>query len=176
MVQIMVQFTILDWGEENMKMYELDENFRGRRSYDDNRTGFGRPERDMDDESNGLYIYKNERVHKSMISNRVEREARAQGFRDTPEQALKMHGIIKSKFKPGEWIQKQGNSWVPVYPFGRLDDVAESATAGATSAANVGVGAVYKNKPVKAAKNKDGTIKNALDSNANLLTGGSLKR
>jgi hypothetical protein len=159
-----------------MKMHELDENFRGRRSYDDNRTGFGRPERDMDDESNLLYIYKNERVHKSMISNRVEREARAQGFRDTPEQALKMHGIIKSKFKPGEWIQKQGNGWVPVYPFGRPDDVAESATAGATSAANVSVGAVYKNKPVKAAKNKDGTIKNALDSNANLLTGGSLKR
>ena len=111
-----------------------------------------------------------------MISNRVEREARVQGFRDTPEQALRLHNIIKSKFKPGEWIQKQGNSWVPVYPFGKADDVAESATAGATSAANVGVGAVYKNKPVKAAKNKDGTIKNALDSNANLLTGGSLKR
>ena len=149
----------------------------GRRDYNDLRdTGFGRPKRDMDDESNLLYIYKDGRVHKAMISNRVEREARAQGYRDTPEQALKMHSIIRSKFKPGEWIQKQGNSWVPVYPFGRADDVAESATAGATSAANVSVGAVYKNKPVKAAKNKDGTIKNALDSNANLLTGGSLKR
>ena len=119
-------------------MHELDENFRGRRSYDDNRTGFGRPERDMDDESNLLYIYTDGRVKQQMISNRVEREARAQGFRDTPEQALRLHGIIKSKFKPGEWIQKQGNSWVPVYPFGKPDDVAESATAGATSAANIG--------------------------------------
>jgi hypothetical protein len=54
--------------------------------------------------------------------------------------------------------------------------VAESATAGATSAANVAVGAVYKNKPAKQAKNKDGTAKNALDMKANLMTGGSIKR
>lgn len=52
----------------------------------------------------------------------------------------------------------------------------EEATAGATSAANVGVGAVYKNKPAKQAKNKDGTAKNALDMKANLMTGGSIKR
>ena len=55
-------------------------------------------------------------------------------------------------------------------------DVKESATAGATSAANVAVGAVYKNKPAKQLKNKDGTAKNALDINANLMTGGSIKR
>ena len=112
-----------------------------------------------------------------MVSNRVEREARAQGYRDTPEQALKMHGIVKSKFKPGKWVQKQGDSWVTVYPFGKPDDVAESATLGATSAANVGVGAIYKNKPVSQPKNKNGTAKNALDmKGANLLRGGSVKR
>lgn len=54
--------------------------------------------------------------------------------------------------------------------------VDETATAGATSAGNVAVGAVYKNKPAKQAKNKDGTAKNALDIKANLLTGGSIKR
>ena len=52
----------------------------------------------------------------------------------------------------------------------------EDATAGATSAANVAVGPVYKNKPAKQAKNKDGTAKNALDMKANLMTGGSIKR
>ena len=52
----------------------------------------------------------------------------------------------------------------------------ESATAGATSAGNVGVGAVYPNKPPKQPKKKDGTAKNALDMKANLLTGGSIKR
>lgn len=52
----------------------------------------------------------------------------------------------------------------------------ETATAGSTSAGNVTVGAVYKNKPGKTPKNKDGTAKNALDLNANLLTGGSIKR
>jgi len=54
--------------------------------------------------------------------------------------------------------------------------VSESATAGATSAANMAVGPVYKNKPPKQPKNKDGTAKNALDMNANLMTGGSIKR
>jgi hypothetical protein len=51
----------------------------------------------------------------------------------------------------------------------------EDATAGGTSAANVSVGAVYKNKSAKQAKNKDGTAKNALDmKGVGLLTGGSL--
>lgn len=56
------------------------------------------------------------------------------------------------------------------------DDLNETATAGSTSAGNVSVGAVYKNKPPKQPKNKDGTAKNALDMKANLLTGGSIKR
>lgn len=56
-------------------------------------------------------------------------------------------------------------------------DIAETATAGSTSAGNVAVGAVYKNKPGKTYKNKDGTTKNALDiKSTNLLTGGSIKR
>ena len=57
----------------------------------------------------------------------------------------------------------------------KIREIFETATAGATSAANVGVGAIYKNKPGKTAKNKDGTAKNALDlKGTNLLTGGSL--
>ena len=57
----------------------------------------------------------------------------------------------------------------------KIREIFETATAGATSAANVGVGAVYKNKPGKTPKNKDGTAKNALDlKGTNLLTGGSL--
>ena len=54
--------------------------------------------------------------------------------------------------------------------------IKETATAGATSAANVGVGVVYPNKGPKQKKNKDGTVVNALDINANLMTGGSIKR
>jgi Zn-dependent peptidase ImmA (M78 family) len=55
-------------------------------------------------------------------------------------------------------------------------NVQEDATVGGTSAANVSVGAVYKNKKGKSAKNPNGTVKNALDMPNNLLTGGSLKR
>jgi len=169
-----------------MKITDLDESFGKRyHSYHDELQGqerdeqraMGRGERDMDDESNLLYVYKNDRVQQATISNRHEREARAQGYRDTIEQALKMHGIVKSKFKPGKWVQKQGNSWTEVHPFGKPEGINEAPTAGATSAANVGVGAVYNNKPPKQPKNKDGTAKNAVDmKGVNLLTGGSLKR
>jgi hypothetical protein len=59
----------------------------------------------------------------------------------------------------------------------KIKEIFETATAGATSAANVAVGAVYKNKVGKTPKNKDGTAKNALDlKGTNLLTGGSIKR
>lgn len=59
----------------------------------------------------------------------------------------------------------------------RISEIFETATAGATSAGNVAVGAVYKNKAGKTPKNKNGTAKNALDlKGANLLTGGSIKR
>ena len=57
----------------------------------------------------------------------------------------------------------------------KIREIFETATAGSTSAANVAVGAVYPNKKGKSAKNKDGTVKNALDmKGSNLLTGGSL--
>jgi hypothetical protein len=179
---------------------EVDE---GGSRYDDNRTGFGRPERDMSDESNLLYIYKDGRVKQKMVSNTVEREARAQGYRDTQEQALKMHGIIRSKFKPGKWVQKQGNQWVEVFPFGKPDDIAETATAGATSAGNVAtLGMNPKLSPgpargkksyigtpgksgtkappqpkVNQPKTKHGTAVNALDMKSNIFGGGkAIKR
>jgi hypothetical protein len=58
----------------------------------------------------------------------------------------------------------------------KIKELFETATAGATSAANVTVGVVYPNKPGKQLKkNKNGTVPNALDlKGANLLTGGSL--
>jgi hypothetical protein len=58
----------------------------------------------------------------------------------------------------------------------KIKELFETATAGATSAANVTVGVVYPNKPGKQLKkNKNGTTPNALDlKGVNLLTGGSL--
>ena len=131
------------------------------------------------DESNMMYRFNPEtgRLGQRMIHNNEEQVAHRQGYRDSHEAALKAQGVIRSKFKPGKWVQKQGNSWTEVFPYGKPDGVDESATAGATSAANVGVGAVYNNKPPKQPKNKDGTAKNAVDmKGVNLLTGGSLKR
>jgi hypothetical protein len=54
--------------------------------------------------------------------------------------------------------------------------LSENTGPGVTNAASMGVGPVYKNKPPKQPKNKDGTAKNALDIDANLMTGGSIKR
>ncbi len=80
------------------------------------------------------------------------------------------------------WAQAKsaatGKKW-EVYITGEAatESIEETATAGATSAANVSVGAVYKNKAGKTLRNKDGTVKNALDmKGSNLLTGGSIKR
>ncbi len=80
-----------------------------------------RGRREIDDESNLMYIYKDGRLKQGMIDNRNERQAKAQGFRDSQEQALKVHGIIRSKFKPGKWVQKQGTQWVEVFPFGKTE-------------------------------------------------------
>jgi hypothetical protein len=184
-----------------MRFNEITENFRGRRSYNDydnNRTGFGRPSKDMSDEANLLYIYSDGRLKQKMISNHVEQEARAMGFRDSPEQALKMHGIIRSKFNPEKWVQKQGNGWTQVFPFGNPNEVAESATAGATSTASIGTVDAPHISPGKARgkksytgspgsgsgtkappqpkivqpKNSNGTAKNGLDIKGTSLFGG----
>ena len=65
------------------------------------------------------------------------------------------------------------------------ESMGEAATPGATSSANVSVGAVYKNDAkrdkngvpkAKQKLNKDGTAANALDMKNNLMTGGSIKR
>jgi hypothetical protein len=65
------------------------------------------------------------------------------------------------------WVNTPGARWDPV------KGVTETATAGSTSAGNVAVGAVYKNKKPK--MQKPGT--NALDmKGGNLMTGGSIKR
>ncbi len=61
----------------------------------------------------------------------------------------------------------------------------EIATTGGISAADVSVGAIYKNDiprdkkgmpKAKQKKKKDGTAVNALDMGANIMTGGSIKR
>ena len=61
----------------------------------------------------------------------------------------------------------------------------EIATTGGTNAANVSIGAVYKNDAprdkngmpkAKQKKKKDGTAVNALDMGNNLITGGSIKK
>lgn len=92
------------------------------RDYDSSRTGFGRPRREIDDEANLMYIYRDGRLKQRMIDNHEERSAHAEGFRDTQEKALKLHGIIRSKFNPKKWVQKQGTEWVQVFPFGEPTD------------------------------------------------------
>ena len=103
----------------------------------------------------------------------MEDEARAAGL------SLTKNGKwgLKQYNKSGRTFAHQSN--VASQKFGKpriWHPTNESATAGSTSAGNVGVGAVYANKPPKQSKKKDGTAKNALDMNANLLTGGSIKR
>jgi len=177
------------------------------RDYDNSTSGFGR-RREIDDEANLMYIYRDGRVKQRMISNHEERSAHQEGFRQTPEDALRSHGIVRSKYHHGKWIQNQGGKWVEVHPFGKKEEpqspdqeVTESATAGATSSANIGTvvsphlaigrrnigNKSYTGSPGKSGtkapklpkivqpKNKDGTAKNALDIKGSSLFGGPLK-
>jgi hypothetical protein len=92
----------------------------GYRNYDDNRTGFGRPSRDMSDEANMMYRYDTAdgKLKQRMIANPQRQQAFNAGFKDTHEEALKAHNIIRSKFGANKYVQKQGAKWVPVYPYG----------------------------------------------------------
>jgi len=137
------------------------------RDYDSSQTGFGRGhdhrglEQELAHETNNIAI---------AINGKTWKVVPCKGTADSPEEYNYLRHMKN-------WAEKKsassGKKWT-VHLTGA--SVTESATAGATSAANVGVGAVYKNKPPKQPKNKDGTAKNALDINANLLTGGSIKR
>jgi len=77
----------------------------------------------QNDESNIWYIYdkSSERLKQKMIQNLDEPKARSMGYRESQEDALKVAGIIRSKFNPKKFIQKQGSSWVEVFPFGQQD-------------------------------------------------------
>jgi len=170
MVQVMVWFTIYDWGEKIMKISELLNE--GHRDYDNNRTGFGNREKrefkhaelqhELGHETNNIAI---------AINGKTWKVVPCRGTADSKEEEKHLEQMKA-------WAENKsassGKKWT-VHLTGA--PVSESATAGATSAANVGVGAVYNNKPVKQPKNKDGTAKNAVDmKGVNLLTGGSLKR
>ena len=82
----------------------------------------------QNDEANLYYRYDTSdgRLKKRMVDNNDERQAFAQGFKDTTELALKAAGIIRSKFDPKKFIQNQGGKWVQVFPYGEDQGVSES--------------------------------------------------
>jgi hypothetical protein len=144
-----------------MKVTEILSEMRDRRDayqrdYDSSVSGFGRPydhrglEQELAHETNNYAVSINGKTWKVFGSR---------------QEANRVSNAIERKY-PGKEISVHATG----------SPISETATAGATTAANVAVGAIYKNKPAKQAKNKDGTAKNALDMKANLMTGGSIKR
>ena len=81
----------------------------------------------QNDEANLYYRYDTSdgRLKQRMVHNNDERQAFAQGFKDTPKLALKAAGIIRSKFDPKKFVQNQGGKWVQVFPYGDEQGVAE---------------------------------------------------
>ena len=75
----------------------------------------------QNDEANLWYIYDKTdgRLKQKMIANLDEPKARGMGYRDSIDAALRVANIIRSKFDAKKFVQKQGNQWVPVYPFGK---------------------------------------------------------
>lgn len=91
----------------------------------------------QNDESNLWYIYDkgDGRLKQKMIHNLQEPEARSMGYRDSIDGALRVANIIRSKFDPKKFVQKQGNQWVTVHPFGKKDNTSESDMSGIMHAA-----------------------------------------
>lgn len=85
----------------------------------------------------------------------------------------KKAGTSRSKNHPKAPSEQD---WKNAAKTAKKETVEETASMASTSAASVNVGAVYLNKKGKTPKNKDGTAKNALDMDSNLLTGGSIRR
>lgn len=75
----------------------------------------------QNDESNRMYMYdaNAERIKQKMIDNLDEPKAKAAGYKETPELALKAAGIMRSKFDPKKFVQNQSGKWVTVYPYGK---------------------------------------------------------
>ena len=158
-----------------MKMTDLDNGIvsemRDRRDayqrdYDSSQTGFGRGhdhrglEQELAHETNNIAI---------AINGKTWKVVPCKGTADSREERAYLNHMK-------DWAEKKsassGKKW-SVHLTGA--PLTENATAGATNAGSVSVGnAIYKNKPAKAAKNKDGTVKNAQDMDTNLITGGSI--
>lgn len=94
------------------------------RDYDHSVAGMtGNRRREVDDEANIMYKVVDGRLKQKMVDVRDERDAKAQGFRYEQKDALRVAGIIPSKFKPGKWVQKDNASgkWIEAFPFGQPD-------------------------------------------------------
>jgi hypothetical protein len=156
------------------------------------------------DEADVWYRYDSSegKLKKRSFYHAQERDARANGWSDSLEQALRRADIIRSKFNPNQFVQKVGDKWVKVYPFGQPDGIKETASPGATSAgmvATLGMNPKLSPGPargkksyigspgksgtkappqpkVKQPKSKYGTAKNALDMKSNIFGGGAIKR
>ena len=163
MVQVMVQFAIHDRREKIMKISELlNDSYR---NYDDNRTGFGdREKREFKRREMEHELGHETNNYAVAIDGKTWKVFGSKSHAEAVARSLQNKGKKASVHETGAPVSET------------LQEFA-SAPGNMTTAANVGVGAVYKNKPVKQPKNKDGTAKNALDmKGANLLGGGSVKR
>ena len=95
--------------------------------YNSRRSGSGRsmrPYADRNDESNLMYRYNDEtgRLMQSMISNMEEDSAHGEGYRQSPEDALRVYGIMRSKFNPNKYVKHENGRWVEVFPYGKPED------------------------------------------------------
>ena len=167
-----------------MKISELEEGFyRGRGdAYDrDHRSatgGFGRKDSlayQLDGGANDEYVNGEEdevRAYRQYMAKHHKPEPKADEPHDVHIDGKKWKTFGSKSHAQNVARKLQGNG-----KYATIHKSLEETSDAPITAANVGVGAVYKNKPVNQPKNKDGTAKNALDmKSTNLLTGGSIKR
>ena len=69
------------------------------------------------------YDTQSEKLKQRSIMQRDADQAMAEGWRYKQIDALRDAGIIRSKFDPSKWVQRQeGGKWKQVYPYGKPED------------------------------------------------------
>lgn len=79
------------------------------------------------DEADEYYGLVDGRMKIRSYKHAVMGRAWKDGFYPSVQEALKRAGIVKSKYDPNKYIQKMGDKWVQVFPFGKPDQTPEGA-------------------------------------------------
>jgi hypothetical protein len=118
------------WGQDH-KGFGVNPN-TGRNSFQDRERTAGEDEPEL----RKMHVVVNGRMKHGMFTTHEQQSQWQRGARFSQADALKAARIMRSKFDPNKFVQRQGDKWVEVHPFGKPEGVAESGGVGVVKGNN----------------------------------------